>query len=459
MLQKTTIGMLPEDILLEIFDFYRLDAMKESRQLPWKWHRLAHVSRKWRHVISVSPRRLDLRILCEYGAPIEGILGSWSTLPLFVQYNNPRSTSKSKSLPNNIIVALHHPGRVYGIDLVLPSSLAGPIAKAIQEPLQALECIRITVENATGPPMIVREAFLGGSTPHLREIKLDGIAIPFPQIRQVLLSTNNLVELHLASIPNDVYFSPNDLATGLSALVRLNRLMVGFLSPASRPPPSMTRVPSQRTIIPSLTSLNFHGAGEYLEELVARIDLPALCEINILFFNDIIFEVPRFCQIIPRLNVLRGSPTWVTVKHSMESVAVRFFEQGKTSENCFLETSCGRLDWQLSFATQILNQLPPLSDVCLLNIHKDGELPTVEDGDTTQWLEFFQPFTHVTQVHVWENRLVPGIVRALVTEDTVLPSLALLHLSEYRDSPSLRKAAEQFVVTRGLSGHTVQLME
>ena len=68
--------MLSEDTLLEIFDFYRLGTMKQSREHPWEWHRLAHVCRKWRHVISMSPRRLDLHILCEYGAPVEGILRS-----------------------------------------------------------------------------------------------------------------------------------------------------------------------------------------------------------------------------------------------------------------------------------------------------------------------------------------------------------------------------------------------
>ena len=49
--QRTAIEVLPEDILLEIFDFYRLDAMEQSKGRPWKWHRLAHVCRKWRDVV------------------------------------------------------------------------------------------------------------------------------------------------------------------------------------------------------------------------------------------------------------------------------------------------------------------------------------------------------------------------------------------------------------------------
>ena len=39
--RHATIEMLPEDTLLEIFDFYRLDV--QHGELPWKWQRLAHV--------------------------------------------------------------------------------------------------------------------------------------------------------------------------------------------------------------------------------------------------------------------------------------------------------------------------------------------------------------------------------------------------------------------------------
>ena len=455
----TTIGILPEDILLDIFDFYRLGARDPSS--PWKWHRLAHVCRKWRHVISTSPRRLDLRILCNYGAPIGSILDSWPTLPLFVRHNNPRSTS----LPNNVIVALRRPNRVCEIDLVLPSWSMGPIVEAIQEPFQTLECIRITVKNATGPPMLVREAFLGGLAPRLRKIKLDGIAFPFPAIRQVISSSgNNLVELHLSSIANDVHLSPRDLVTSLMALVQLKRLTIGFHFPPSSPSPSVA--PPQRTTLPSLTFLEFHGPREYLEEFVARTDFPALFEIDIRLFNDIFFEIPHFSRFIP-LQIALGFPTSVFVTHLEEYVSVFIVPRVESSKGyCCLKASCSRLDWQLSFVTQISSQLPlqVLSSVRLLSIQTNDTLPTGEDDlDSTQWLEFFQPFTHVTYVDVLGEKLVPGIVQTLATEDMateVLPELTSLRLNGYRKSPSVAKAAEKFVATRRrLSGRTVYLTD
>jgi hypothetical protein len=342
--------------------------------------------------------------------------------------------------------------------------MAAPIVEAIQEPFLALKSIRITVRDATWPPILVRNAFLGGSSPDLREIKLDGIAFPFPAIRQALLSNNNLVELHLSGIPHDVYFPADDLVTALSSLIQLDRLTIGFHSPSRLPPRITHSHPPQCTTLPSLTFLEFHGASEYLEEIVSRLDFPALGKITIRLFNQIFFEIPQFRRSILRLKAL-GSPTWVFVTHSAKSVSVVFVQQGKPSnENCFLGTSCKRLDWQLSFVTQISNQLSPLlSNVHSLSI-KAGhhKLPTgEEDMDPAQWLELFRPFTHLTEVYVWEKQLVPGIVQALVMEDMaagVLPGMTSLHLSGYRSSPSVAEAAERFIATRSLAGHAVRLI-
>jgi hypothetical protein len=344
----------------------------------------------------------------------------------------------------------------------LTSSITGSVVKAIQEPFQALKSIRITVKDATGPSLLIRNPFLGGSAPLLREIKLDGIAFPLPEIRQVLLSTNNLVELHLSGIPHDLYFSPDDLVTSLSTLVQLDRLTIGFYSPASFPPSSMKR-PPQRTTLPSLTFLQFHGASEYLEEFLARIDLPALCKITIKLFNQIFFEIPQFCQLIPRLDGLK-SPSWAIVTRSVDSIGILFVQEG-SNESFFLGTSCRRLDWQLSFVTQISTQLSPLlSSVHSLSIKKGHqELPIgEEDVDSIQWLELFQPFTNVMRIDVWEKQLVPGIVQALTMEDMaagVLPELSSLRLSGYRGSPSVVKAAGKFVATRKLSGRTVTVFD
>ena len=454
--RKPTIEMLPEDTLVEIFDFYRLDAIELSPGDPWKWHRLAHVCRKWRHVISVSPQRLDLRIFCQKnGAPISSTLVSWPTLPLVVRYS---ASLKSKHMPRHVLVALRHPDRLCEIVLDVTSSMTKLMVETIQKPCKILERIRIRVQDTTGSPLLVHGAFLGGSAPHLRQIKLDGIAFPFLKMRQVLISTSNLVELHLSDIPNDIYFSPEDLVTGLSTLVLLKRLMVSFLSPASSPPPVMIHPPPQRTTLPSLTFLDFRGASEYIEEFVSRIDSPALSVISVKLFNQIFFEIPQLCQFIRHLNAL-GSPDWVDITHAVEFVSVSFWDKDDSRWSHF-RTSCRRLDWQLSFVTQISSELSPL----LSGIHsfsiswtEADILPTLEDVDSTQWLELFQLFTHVTQVTVFEQGLLPSIVQALGAEEMsteIFPELISLRLRGYPRSlsDSVRIAAEQFAARRMSSG-------
>lgn len=79
--------------------------------------------------------------------------------------------------------------------------MTGSIVEAIQEPFQAANRIRITVEDAPGPPLadLVCNAFFSGSAPRLRGIRLDSIAFPSPAL---LLSTNDLVELCLSNVPH-----------------------------------------------------------------------------------------------------------------------------------------------------------------------------------------------------------------------------------------------------------------
>jgi hypothetical protein len=142
---------------------------------------------------------------------------------------------------------------------------------------------------------------------------------------------------------------------------------------------------------------------------VALIDLPALRKFNIRLFNTIFFEIPQFCQFVHRLNAL-GPPIRVIVTHTVESVGVLFEKKRNSNESILLETSCKRLDWQLSFVTQITSQLSSfLSGVDFLSIKLGEGFPTgKEDVDPIQWLELFQPFTHVAQVYVLDEPLVPA---------------------------------------------------
>ena len=455
---NVTIEALPDNTLLEIFDFYRVYAVYHSRGRPWKWHRLAHVCRRWRCIVYTSPRRLDLQILCKSGAPIKRILGTWPTLPLVLRF---QGNERSKRLPDNVMVALRHPDRVREIVLILTSPVIGSIAELVQAPFLALKSIQMTSKDAEEPPVL--GDFLGGSAPLLRQIHLNGIAVPFPAIRRLVSSTSHLNRLSLLKIPHTCYFSPEDLVTCLSALVHLEDLRVGFHSPASHPNPSMARLPSPgRATLPSLNGLGIGGASEYLEEFVARIDCPVLTTLWIKYFNQLIFEIPQLVQFISRVDGLK-SPTEVTVKPAKMFAAMSLLWKGRRRRGeCYIILPCSQLDWQLSFSTQILHQLSPLLfSVHLLSIIK-SPLPLIgkEDVDPTQWLELFQALSQISRVRVSIEELVPDIMRVLVSEHIatgILPGLTSLHLEGVRKSTVATEAAERFVTTRKLAGRNILL--
>ena len=58
--------MLPEVALLNIFDFYLVDAHEIEA-----WNKLARVCRQWRNIVLGSPRRLDLQLYFTARTPCE----------------------------------------------------------------------------------------------------------------------------------------------------------------------------------------------------------------------------------------------------------------------------------------------------------------------------------------------------------------------------------------------------
>ena len=69
---NVAIDMLPEELLLEIFDFYLCEVDYKE-----EWETLVHVCRRWWFVVFSAPLRLDLRPVCTGGTPVKEMLGIW----------------------------------------------------------------------------------------------------------------------------------------------------------------------------------------------------------------------------------------------------------------------------------------------------------------------------------------------------------------------------------------------
>ena len=71
--------MFPDDVLLEIFDFYVNQKTGERfhhsiKQGIEEWITLAHVCRRWRSVVFQSPHRLNLQLTCTPSTPARDTL-------------------------------------------------------------------------------------------------------------------------------------------------------------------------------------------------------------------------------------------------------------------------------------------------------------------------------------------------------------------------------------------------
>ena len=332
--QVIRIDVVPNEVLLEIFDFY----MKEYPVLSAKrrveaWQSLVHVCRRWGSLVFGSSRRLNLRLYCTPKTPAKDTLDVWPALPLLIMDNMTLTPGVDK-----IIAALGQSNYVCEVILL---GLVGLQLEKVLVPMQVsfskLTKLQLWPHGET--PLVIPDSFLEGSAPCLRFLSLASIS--FPGLPKLLLSATHLVYLYLYGIPH--IFHPK------------RWLLSSPYCPASKLFPL------------NLNPLNLalNGKAEYLEEFVTRIDTPHLDEIDITFFNQIDFDCPRLAQFIDGTPTLRAlDEAHVQFDDSTASVTLRY----RTSQISFgslrIDILCKEPDWQLSSIGQVCNfSLPSLPTV------------------------------------------------------------------------------------------------
>ena len=326
------IDMLPDNVLLAIFLFYKEDPTSHG-PFSWRWGTLIHVCRRWRYTTFGSPRRLDLRLVCSNRTPTRRSLDIWPPFPIFI-FSNLNQTVDGECL-ENVIAALECRERIYSILIRcgMSSSAFEKSTAVMLEPFPVLkECHLISVNGSVSMP-VLPETFLGGSAPRLELFRLRGIS--FPTFPNFVLSSTRIQHLYLDDIPDSGYISPEVMATCLAALPNLKHLSIGFQSPLSRlveiAPPPLTRA-----VFPALARLSFRGVSEYFEDFIARIEGPRLFSLAITFFMDLIFDIPQLHNFINRTL-----PKWVdlaSVEFTSQEIKIIF------GFGVQLEIKCERLD-------------------------------------------------------------------------------------------------------------------
>ena len=186
----------------------------------------------------------------------------------------------------------------------------------------------------------------------------------------LLVSTNQLVQLELALDDDDdpEYTPPDAMGSCLAMLPNLNQLVIELNFSTSHPRLT-SPLPPVCDILPSLTNFHFTGIGEYLEDLVARINTPLLYHFTMIFYKDFNFVTSQLVQFI-------SCTEWIKELHQthypveLDSWSVRMSNRlGGCLE---LGIRYNRSSWRFDSLEQLCyHLLPLLSQVESLRVCED----------------------------------------------------------------------------------------
>jgi hypothetical protein len=214
--------------------------------------------------------------------------------------------------------------------------------------------------------------------------------------------------------------------------------------------------------LPNLHHLLFRGVSAYLEGLVHPITAPHLEKLQIEFFNQLTFSIPRLLQFMNSAENLSFDRASFNFYNDLVSVGV--YPPGETKLYALsIAVKCQHLDWQVSSMAQIFNSLSQIfSAVEHLalehNVHRQSS-EEHNEVDRTEWRKFLRSFRNVKTLRI-RNALVKDLSLCLGLEDRELPLELLPELQEitYYRSADTRDAFASFIDARRNAGRPVTLV-
>ena len=303
-----TVNNLPDEVILEIFDYYRrsINSYDHQWRENYAWFNLAHVCRKWRAVTFASATRLDLGITVGPTKPahIKTILSG--PFPIHLDYELvPEDGNITHSSIWRMRTVLRLRDRVRGI------AFAGGASKAslnnLNKFFKATNCSFPVLESlvlrfSAGYERNIPETFLRGpDLSDLRLRRLELIGVSFPSISKFLLSATSP---SLTDLLIDFKSSGTSLLACLKGMSRLRSLSLfipssPYFSSQDPSPQPATRVKGV-ALLSKLTRFCYVGSSVFLNALAAGLSAPSLRDVNIEFRDhtipsrSLVVHLPRF---------------------------------------------------------------------------------------------------------------------------------------------------------------------
>ena len=367
---------------------------------------------------------------------------------------------------DNIIAALEHNDRICEVNLEnISSSQFEKVLAVMQQPFPALTYLKLWSHDEVP---IIPTSFLCGSAPRLQTLHLE--SIPFPELPKLLLSATHLVSLSLWELSHSGFISPDKMVAALSVLTKLETLVIRFESPydslQEEDPPNWSRRPPPltHTVLPVLTKLEFSGAENYLEDLVAWIDVPQLDNLEIILFHQLIFNTPQLTHFIGRTPKFKShDQARVVLSDGDWDVSITLPQTFDGSLKLGIAGSCGESDWQLSSLAQVCNLSFPqtfIPAVEHLYILENGfsQLRWLNYVESSEWLDLLHPFNAAKDLYI-TPKIMPYLaptLRELVGERVteVLPALQTIFFEE---PGRVLETIGPFITARQLAGHPIAI--
>jgi len=359
-----------------------------------------------------------------------------------------------------IMLALQHHHRVRSIRLLMPIPNLQKVSVALDNDFPMLEWLYIRPPAKRKRSLILPKSF---RAPHLRHLNLSNFAFP---IGSPLLTTAvGLISLSLDDVSSSVYFHPNDLIHRLSQMPQLETLGITFHSPVPNRDVKRELLRRPLTTPVTLSSLRwfgFKGASAYLEALLPCITAPLLAKLQVTFFNQLTFNLPRLLLFLNTAENLRFSSAMLIFREEWLSLIV-YPDKNARMYTLYIEVFCLHLDWQVASTAQIFNVLrsafSAVENLTLEYRWYGGSSEWRNEADRTQWRDLLRSFSNVKTLRI-DFELVDQLSRSLKLEDGESPVELLPELNElsYFGRRKFDDAFTAFIDARRIADRPVTLV-
>jgi hypothetical protein len=474
---RTPIHILDNDSLLNIFHFYRpapsfraktgVDAIQILGGGNWNherwWYSIAQVCRRWRYLVLESASLLGLSLLCTYGTPIANMLAHLPPLPLILDYHDIYDDLTTDD-ELGIILALWHCDRVRCIRLMQPVPVLQRLLMILQGEFPNLEYL-----------FIERHPYYGPKARHITTVDIPK-TFRAPRLRYLVVMGFH-IPIGFATIGNPValsprlkfvdYFHPNVLLQQFSVMPQQET--PGNTFNTHLPIDDINRQSLQRAIMrrvtPYLRHFEFQGANAYLEMLPPWVTIRFLERLQLYFFNQLIYLIPRRQEFTSIAEVPPLKAVTLTFLKDHSRVYAHSLELFRTYNDYTLSMglSSRHLDWQVARTVQVFQMLRTLFSVVeYLTLKYDRHTISSEwnnEADRAQWRELLRTFDNVKTLHI-EDGLIGQLSRSLQPGEGESPADLLPELQRLRYSAvePLEHAFAPFIKARLTAGRFVTVI-